>query len=190
VLPNPTFAFALFLSSYSPAFLIIAVRSFDNSWGLFWVALGLTATTAGAFLIFIKVVRGGGPFLGKIEEIDSRDSDLAAYVATYLLPFVLVPSATVQDVIALGLFLFFIGLLWVNSGMIYLNPLLSLAGYRLFMVDARVIGGGTLPRSYLLSRQLDLAPGDELQINRIVAGVLIDLSPRHSSTGSQSVPSR
>jgi hypothetical protein len=174
-MPNSTFAFALFLSSYSPAFLIIAVRSFNNSWGLFWIALGLGAVSAGAFLIFIRVVRGGSPFVVEVDHIEPRDSDLAAYVATYLLPFVLVPSATAQDVIGLGLFLFFIGLLWVNSGMLYLNPLLSLVGYRLYVVDSHIVGGGTLPTSFLLSRRASLARSDEPRVDSIISGVLIEL---------------
>jgi hypothetical protein len=139
-LPNPTFAFALFLSSYSPALLILAVRSYHHSTALFWISLGLAVLSAGAFLLFIFVVRRGGPFRATVEDVEPQDGELAAYVATYLLPFIVVFGATLQDVIALALFLFFIGLLWVKSGMIYLNPLLAAIGYHVYVARITPIG--------------------------------------------------
>jgi hypothetical protein len=72
-------------------------------------------------------------------------------------------GASAQDIVALGLFLFFIGVLWVNSGMLYLNPLLALRGYHVYLVQLRTVGAeadsrGT--RSFLLSRSRDLRLGD------------------------------
>lgn len=180
-MPNTPFAFGLFLSSYSPAFLILAVRSINHSTVLFATSLCVAAISAAAFGLFIWLARKGGPFRARIEDVEPRDGDLAAYVATYLLPFVVVFGATLQDAIALALFLFFIGLLWVNSRMIYLNPLLALIGYHVYVVQMRPVGVGEadiLPRSFLLSRARDLRVGDEVRPDRIASGVLIDLSPR------------
>jgi hypothetical protein len=177
--PNTPFAFGLFLSSYSPAFLILAVRSFHYSTALFAISLGVAIVSASAFLLFIRVAREGGPFRAMIEDVEPRDGDLAAFVATYLLPFVVVFGVTAQDVIALALFLFFIGVLWINSRMIYLNPLLALAGYHVYVVRIRPVGAPTtesLPRSFLLSHTRDLRAGDEVRPDRISPGVLIDLN--------------
>jgi hypothetical protein len=115
-----------------------------------------------------------------VEDVEPRDGDLAAFVATYLLPFVVVFGVTAQDVIALALFLFFIGVLWINSRMIYLNPLLALAGYHVYVVRIRPVGAPTtesLPRSFLLSHTRNLRAGDEVRPDRISPGVLIDLNP-------------
>lgn len=179
-MPNLPFAFMLFLSSYSPAFLILAVRSVNHSWALFWISIALTVLSAGTFLLFIRVARRGGPFRATVESVEPHDGDLAAYVATYLLPFIVVFGATVQDVIALGLFLFFIGLLWVNSRAIYLNPLLALIGYHIYVVQVRPVGTSAtdaLPRNFLLSRKSHLQKGDSVSPDYVAApGVLIDLS--------------
>ena len=184
MMPNLPFAFALFLSSYSPAFLILAVRSVNHSWTLFWISVGLTVLSAGTFLLFIRVARRGGPFRATVESVEPRDGDLAAYVATYLLPFIVVFGATLQDVIALGLFLFFIGLLWVNSRAIYLNPLLALIGYHVYVVQVRPVGAtevDTLPRNFLLSHQSNLQKGDDVTPDYIASpGVLIDMKPSHN----------
>jgi hypothetical protein len=178
--PNTPFAFGLFLSSYAPAFLILAVRSYHHSTALFLAALAVAIVSAAAFLLFIRLARRGGPFRAEVADVEPRDGDLAAYVATYLLPFVVVFGATVQDVIALALFLFFIGVLWINSRMLYLNPLLALAGYHVYVVRLRPIGAEAehaLPRSFLLSHSRDLRAGDEVRPDRISPGVFIDLNP-------------
>ena len=89
-MPNKPFAFALFLSSYSPAFLILAVRAIDRSYALFVVSLTLAVGSSGLFLLFIRFARAGVPYKAEILEVEPHDADLAAYVATYLLPFIVV----------------------------------------------------------------------------------------------------
>lgn len=178
--PNSLFAFALFLSSYAPAFLILAVRAFDRSSVLCWTFLGLGVGSGLLFLAFIKVARKGAPFKADIVEVEPRDSDIAAYVATYLLPFLLVFDVSAQDVIALGLFLFFIGLLWVSSGLVYLNPLLTLVGYHIYIAKVQASGApaSSAFRAFVLTPKRDLRVGDEIQPDRLGHGVLIDLAPR------------
>jgi hypothetical protein len=184
-MPSRWFAFSLFLSSYAPAWLILAVRSYQRSCVLFWISIGLAVASAGAFLLFIWLARRGGPFNATVDEVEPRDAELAAYVATYLLPFVVVFGAKAQDVIALGLFLAFIGLLWVNSDMIYLNPLLTAIGYHVYIVRITPTGGTSdnVTRSFLLSHQSDLRPGASVRPHAIGNNVFIDLTPRwHGNT--------
>jgi hypothetical protein len=179
-MPSRWFASALFLSSYAPAWLILAVRSYQRSCVLFWTSIGLAIASAGAFVLFIRLAREGGPFEARVDDVEPRDAELAAYVATYLLPFVVVFGANVQDVIALGMFLAFIGLLWVNSDMVYLNPLLTALGYHVYVVGITPIGGAShrMSRSFLLSHQADLRPGARVRPDTIGRNVYIDLTPR------------
>jgi hypothetical protein len=181
--PNKPFAFGLFLSSYSPALVILAVRSFNHSWLLFWASAGVAAASGLGFLTFLKVARNGGPFEATVDAVEPHDADLAAYVATYLLPFIVVFGASLQDVIALSLFLVFIGVLWVNSSLLYLNPLLSLAGYHVYVARITPKGVGqadSLPRSFLVSRQSDLQSGDPVYTDGLGGGTFIDL-PRETT---------
>jgi hypothetical protein len=176
-MPNRPFAFGLFLSSYAPAFLILAVRSIDRSCALFAVSLTLAVGTSGVFLLFIRFARGGAPFNTTVVDVEPHDADLAAYVATYLLPFIVVFGASVQDVIALGLFLFFIGILWVNSGMLYLNPLLALRGYHVYVAQLRTVGDPAAQpaRGFVLSRRRDLREDDTVRTDTIASNVFIDV---------------
>jgi hypothetical protein len=177
---NPLFAFALFLSSYAPAFVILAVRAYDRSCLLFWSAIVLLVVSVLAFVIFLSVAPRGAEFRAEVEEMEPRDADMAAYVATYLLPFLTVTGANSQDVIALALFLFFIGVLWVGSGMLYLNPLLRLARVHIYVVRVRPISdpsspADTLPRSFLLIREPDLREGSEVLVRTMGKAVLTGL---------------
>jgi hypothetical protein len=177
-MPNKPFAFGLFLSSYSPAFLILAARSVDRSCAMFAISLGLSIGSGGIFLLFIRFARAGAPYKAEILEVEPHDADLAAYVATYLLPFIVVFNASAQDVVALGLFLFFIGVLWVNSGMLYLNPLLALRGYHVYLVQLGTVGatpGGPGTRSFLLSQRRNLRATDMVRADTIALNVLIDV---------------
>lgn len=184
-MPNRPFAFALFLSSYAPAFLILAVRAVNRSCVMVAVSLSLAALSIAALLLFVYVIRKGAPYRATLEDVEPRDAEIAAYVATYLLPFLTVFGATAQDVVALALFLFFIGVLWVNSGLIYLNPVLALGGYHVYVVRARAVGANpadTLVRSFLLSKERDLRTGERVLVSPVSTGVLIDLTERNGTT--------
>lgn len=178
-MPNKPFAFGLFLSSYAPAFLILAVRSIDRSCLMFIGSVVLGAGSSGFFLLFIQFAQQGSPHNATVVDVEPHDADLAAYVATYLLPFVVVFGASIQDVVALALFLFFIGVLWVNSGMLYLNPLLSLRGYHVYVVRLRTAGADpdvTSGRGFLLSRNRDLRVDDAVRADTLTANVFIDIA--------------
>jgi hypothetical protein len=143
---------------------------------MFAVSLSLSVGSGGLFILFIRFARAGAPYEAEVVEVEPHDADLAAYVATYLLPFIVVFGASAQDVVALGLFIFIIGVLWVNSGMLYLNPLLAIRGYHVYLVQLRAVGSeantrGT--RSFLLSRSRELRLADTVRVDTIVANVLI-----------------
>ena len=87
----------------------------------------------------------------RIVEVDYRDPDVAAYAATYLLPFVTVFTGAWQDVVSLGGFVAVLGVIYVRSRLIYVNPTLSLLGYHLtrviYTTPARTIPIGRAGRA-------------------------------------------
>ena len=58
-----------------------------------------------------------------------------AYIATYLIPFFGVDLGTTDDIVVLGGFLLVLMIVYVNSSMLFVNPVLSLVGYHWFEVD-------------------------------------------------------
>ncbi len=125
----------LFISSYALLFVLLGLRFHGLPLRLSCFAIGATGIIA-----LILIVRGIGhdePETRRIERVDDRGADVAGYLVTYLLPFLAVAEPTVEDVAAYVLFIVIVGVIYVRSGMIYVNPLLYLFGYRLFSVTTR-----------------------------------------------------
>jgi len=122
----------LFISSYALLFVLLGLRFHGLPLRLGCFAIGVVGIVA-----LILIVRGIGhdePEARRIERVDDRGADVAGYLVTYLLPFLAVAEPSVEDLSAYVLFIVIVGVIYVRSGMIYVNPLLYLFGYRLFSV--------------------------------------------------------
>jgi hypothetical protein len=127
---------SLFLSSYLPLFTLVGARSVGKSTCIGLVCAALVLAGAVGTLLFFRTAHRKP--LGRYELLDvqKRDGDVAAYAATYLLPFVTVFSDNLRDVLTLAAFIAFLGIIYVRSRLIYVNPLLALFGYHLWQVIA------------------------------------------------------
>ncbi|WP_157004418.1 hypothetical protein [Brevundimonas nasdae] len=59
-----------------------------------------------------------------------------SYIASYVVPFAATTLTDVNQAFALAIFLAVLGIVYVNSGMIHVNPLLSAVGYNLYEVES------------------------------------------------------
>ncbi len=127
----------LFGSSYAPLGVIFAF--------LFWaqnepvqalVAIAISAVCVGVFLYYFKVrVPSRSRSSIKVASFSRRDGDALSYVATYLIPFVTVPFFDKwQETVALLFFLLVLALIYINSDLIAVNPLLVMMRYHLYEI--------------------------------------------------------
>jgi hypothetical protein len=125
----------LFLSSYAPLFLILAMRGWhDNRY--FAVSLGIIAVlSVSGLIVFLKFAHKLQPGPLIVTSVKSRDGDVMSYIVTYLLPFLAIKLSDKMDVASLGLLLLVVGILYVNSNLIHTNPILSMMGYHLFEIE-------------------------------------------------------
>src|SRR5579875_2609125 len=130
----------LFLSSYAPLFLVFALL---DSFGKGTPSI-VCAALAGAGLISTGILfllsRRIAPSQLHVAGVSTRDGDVLAYVATYLVPFASISAHTGRQQAAVGIFVGLIAVLYVRLGMFYVNPLLALLGYRTYSIDTE---GGT-----------------------------------------------
>jgi hypothetical protein len=127
----------LFISSYAPLFAILAVRFRDLRLGL---ACALVAVLgAASLLLLLRAARKIQPDPHRVDRVADRGAEVAGYLATYLLPFVTVTEPSARDIIAYSFFLVVVGVVYVQSDMVQINPLLYLFGYR---VSAVTTGDG------------------------------------------------
>lgn len=125
----------LFLSSYFPLAVIFWVIFVAQQPVLAWSAvivggLGLLFT-----LVYIfGVVSRLEPIQGKIAERHEKGSDIMGYIASYLVPFATFSLSGWQQIAAFLLFMFILGVVYINSEMIRVNPVFNIIGYRLYEV--------------------------------------------------------
>lgn len=134
-------AILLFISAYSPLFLILAVKDFDfnSSYG-FHHPVAISIMLGMAFLSVIllfatvhSIKRGNMPV--KIITVKNRSVDLINYTIPYIVSFFGFDLSKTEDVISLTIFLLLMLLLTIKSKSVFMNPILLLAGYNLYDLD-------------------------------------------------------
>jgi hypothetical protein len=130
----------LFLSSYSPLFLVFFLLDTFGKGAPSVVCLVLAVAGAASLSVLFLVNRNVAPNVLAVAHVSSRDGDVLAYVVTYLVPFASISAHSARQQAAVGVFFTLIAALYVRLGMFYVNPLLALLGYRCYSIDTR---GGT-----------------------------------------------
>lgn len=135
-MPNLLTKLILFASSYLPLWIIFAVQLYtrQNVIGMY-ITLGFTILCFSGLLLFLRIVRGINPLTFKIATLHRRDGEAMSYIVTYLLPFIALPSCKIGDLLSLGIFLVVLAVLYVNSDMIHINPVLNLLGWHVYEIE-------------------------------------------------------
>lgn len=152
----------LFLSSYAP---LLAVLGLLDTFGPGAPSIACAAAAlAGAVLLPLLLLRARRllPSSLAVESASPRDSDVLAYVASYLVPFAGVAADTDRQRLAMGVFILLIAVLYVRAELFHVNPLLALAGIRSYAVQTP---GGT--PVVLLCRRRFVPPGSSVRAVRI-----------------------
>jgi uncharacterized membrane protein len=127
----------LFLSSFAPLFGVFALL---DSFGRGWPSiLCLALSIAGVVILPIVlpiVARRVKDIPLHVDTVQVRDGDALAYIATYLVPFAAFALSTTRERVALLIFFVMIALIYIRSALFYVNPLLALAGYRLYQISS------------------------------------------------------
>jgi hypothetical protein len=164
----------LFASSYCPLFLLASIRSQDDQLRR---GLGIAALLAAASLLIVVVAaRRIQPRQRTVVAREDRGPDVAGYLATYLLPLLAAPDPSGHDLIAYGGYILLVGLVYVRSSMVAINPLAYLIGYRLTEVST-----AAGDRQMLLSRQVP-PTGHTILVRRVLPGLLISTNADLAAT--------
>ncbi len=154
----------LFLSSYSPLFVILAIFYYVDNQTL-WTGITLLLAGAGnvSLLIYLIQVNKLSPTPVDIAEIRKHGATIANYMIGYLIPFMGIVFDGAQEAAAYIISLAVLGTLYVNSNLIYLNPVLSLMGYNLYEVTLKEGGNHFLitPRRVVRRERLRCVKGGE-----------------------------
>lgn len=133
-MPTLLIRIVLFFSSYSPLALIVAIHLWEHHRRSALGSLAIAVSSVLGLAFFLLKARGLAPSQMHVADVKSRDGDIMSYIVTYVLPFLAVKLEDTVDVLSFGVILVVVGVLYVNSNLIYVNPLLNLRGYHLFEV--------------------------------------------------------
>jgi hypothetical protein len=122
----------LFLSSYAPLFGVFAVRQYSHSHKATYIFCGLAIFSLFVLFIFFKTARTLAPTEIFVKEHGARDGDSMSYIVTYLVPFLDIKFDEFANVIGVAIIFLVLGVLYVNSNMIYTNPVLNVVGFHIF----------------------------------------------------------
>ncbi len=139
----------LFISSYFPLSAIFCILLWEKHllWAVLILLIGLSGLVI-LLLYFLLIVPRRVRSHETITSLERHDGDVLSYVASYLVPFVSL-DLTGTQIWAVLVFLGVLLIIYVNSNMIYINPMLNILGYHLYEI--------TIDRNeasfYLLTRQ-------------------------------------
>lgn len=159
----------MFLSSYAPLLMILAIR-FEKTW-LRLACVALAAVGIVGLRVLMRLHREPLDQQGRYALTDVRGAGEGAssYLAGYLLPFVTISNPSVTDLVAYAGFFAVAYVVTTRTGIIQVNPTLFLLGYR---VDSVTDDRGA--QRYLLSKTRDsITQGVTVRASRMSNEVLI-----------------
>ena len=125
----------LFVSSYFPLTLIVWILFWTQQPVLAWGALGIGLIgLILTYVYFFKIVPGMQTIQEKVTGRQIRDGDIMGYIASYIIPLVTLPLNGLQQDAVLLIFIVVLGIVYINSDMIRINPMLSILGYHLYEI--------------------------------------------------------
>lgn len=161
---------AMFVSSYSPLFVVLAIQAHD------WqITVGLLAVAAMGVLgleAILREARKTSPEVLEASSVESRSAEIAAYLASYLIGFVTNGLTNWRDASALGIYLIVLAIVYARTGLIYINPILALRGYRLVSATA---GSGQDAVSVVIITKNDSVRPRDLKGVRLINGVYLEV---------------
>jgi hypothetical protein len=158
-MPNLVTRIVLFLSSYTPLFLIMGVKYglVRHYFGL--AMLGLSVLSIGALCWFLASAKRFASDRVTVEKISGKDTEAMSYIVTYLIPFLDIKIDEASNWVSLLLLFLVVAILYVHSNLIYINPTLNLMNYHLFEIE--IDGGKT---TALLSKRSFVERGTQISV--------------------------
>ena len=167
----------LFASSFAPLFAVAAIRFESRNLGVACAMLALLGIVT-LLLLLRSSTKKISPRHATPTAVRDLGSDVAAYMASYILPFVAVQEPTALDLVGYGLVLVVLAVVFVNSDLIGVNPVLYLLGYRVYSVEgARVDHYGDDREALMISKRRPRV-NQRAAVNDVALGVLIVVDPR------------
>lgn len=163
--------FVLFLSSYIPLWVIFAVMTWQDKRNFAFAFLAVTLLSFVVTVLYLRLAQRLAGIDMAIGVIRRKDSDTMSYIASYIIPFAATPFDKIDQTVALGIFLVVLCVVYINSSMIHINPLLSLMGYNLYEIE------DSDGNPYFLMSKRSLRRGNTVRGIDLASGIFLEKRP-------------
>ena len=118
------------LAGFAPAFALLAFRVRDSR--LTWVFALPAAAGLVVLLVGGLIVCRGNPEPYRFGDIEDLSGEVLGHVGAYLLPALVGPSSSTEEIVVSAVILAVIVHIHVSTGRVFVNPLLYVIGYRIY----------------------------------------------------------
>jgi hypothetical protein len=130
----------LFLSAYLPLFLILAIKNWYNVTAILILLLVVLYSFIWFLMIWVRKRETTDSY--KVVNVENRSKDALTYLIPYIISFIGFDMTKWQDLTALFVLLVILFAVYVNSDLLYINPLLALFNYQVYQVEVRKVAAG------------------------------------------------
>ena len=130
----------LFLSAYLPLFVILAIKNLFNQYAT--IILLFAALYSFIWFLTVWIVQKNTVESFKVVKAENKTKDSLSYLVPYIISFVGFDLSRWQDISALSILLLILFAVYVNSDLLYINPILSFFNYRVYDVEVSKIAAG------------------------------------------------
>jgi hypothetical protein len=167
-MPRLPFRVALFLSSFSPLFGLMAFVNRCTPLAL-WLLVGTCVAGLLGLIVVMVVLHSEAGVDVVVKRAIPKDGEVLSYVAAYLVPFLGIDLTRTNDVVLFCGFLAVLCIVYINSNMLFVNPILNLAGFHTFEITDTTENVFTV-----LTRQRDFADGGRISPAQVDRHLRVD----------------
>lgn len=170
-------AFIIFIGSYLPLALILAVQDIPMSWwsksfcdfsdienclfnpfnSPYLSIIFIVVTAISVVVSNLSLKKISFPFDAQVESSKTIPNDIINYVFPYVVSFMGISYEAPEKLLGFAVFLFWMFAITYKSGQIIMNPLLLMFGWRLYEAKININGQS---RDVRILKRGNLTPGD------------------------------
>lgn len=125
----------LFISSYTPLFIIIILKYYQAHLISSLFVLTILIFCNLVLVLYLEIVKGRSKRTFKVVNSENKTSDTLNYLLPYVLAFIGLDLSNIIDLLILGILLFVVFVVYIHSNLMLMNPILNLIGFKFYSLE-------------------------------------------------------
>lgn len=160
---------SLFLSSYIPLFVVFGITQCQSIGAWAWTPCGFSVSALLMVIAWMRFSRSKAKETMQVMKAKSKDSEVIAYLFSYVLPMAGLKWSDPGGKASLIVFFIMISVLYINSNLLYINPTLNCFGYHVLDIEL-----STSNDIILITKKNRISHGSSLYAHRITNGIYLE----------------